>query len=92
MLIMLGFPLLPGVFFGSLLFDLLAHPLTAYGTGLALALLGAALLFYAKLPFYQAHIYFSFGPAALPVSRRKFYYGGMTLAVIGCAFMALAVI
>jgi len=57
-----------------------------------IALTGAGLLAWAKLPLYQSGIYFSFGPSPIPAPRRVYYYWGMGLSIIGCFFAGLLVL
>src|SRR5437867_721336 len=47
-----------------------------YGIGLVVAAVGAALVFYAKLPLYRLRRFSTFGSRALPESRRSFYRWG----------------
>jgi hypothetical protein len=53
------------------------------------AIVGAALLFWAKLPLYRAGIYFSFGPSAVPDDRKSFYYWGMGLVIVALMLIPL---
>jgi len=56
---------------------------------LSVASIGAGLLFWAKLPLFQSHIYFSFGPALIPPARKPFYFWGISLAIGGCLITAM---
>jgi len=47
-----------------------------YGVNLAVALMGIALVFYAKVPLYRERRFFTFGTWALPEQRRSFYRWG----------------
>jgi hypothetical protein len=47
-----------------------------YGIGLFTVLVGAALIFHAKLPLYQQRRFFTFGSRALPENRRASYRWG----------------
>jgi hypothetical protein len=47
-----------------------------YAVALLVSAVGVALLFYAKLPLYRQHRFFTFGSEAIPESRRSFYRGG----------------
>src|SRR5262245_24811550 len=50
---------------------------------LSVALLGAALIFVAKLPLYRERRFFSFGFRAIPESRHGFYRWGCRLSILG---------
>jgi hypothetical protein len=50
--------------------------LWCYGIALTLAAVGVALIFYAKLPLYREHRFFTFGSRALPENRRLYYRWG----------------
>ena len=55
-----------------------------YAIALLVAVAGAAMIFYAKLPLYRQRIFFTFGSRALPERRRSFYrcgYGCVIIAV-----------
>ncbi len=88
MLMMSGLPLIAAAVLMQLLF---VYPRTVAIAALAVACIGAGLLFWAKLPLYRAGIYCSFGPQAIPQSHRAFYYWGMCLAAGGCALTALLI-
>jgi hypothetical protein len=53
------------------------------------AMLGATLLFVAKLPLYRQKRFFAFGIQALPQSSHGYYRWGCRCAVVGCALMLL---
>lgn len=57
--------------------------LCSYFIGLAIALCGASLIFYAKLPLYRMRRFFTFGSHALPEQRRPFYRWGYCCAILG---------
>jgi len=59
-----------------------------YFSGLAIAITGASLIFYAKLPLYRQRRFFTFGPRALPIQRRPFYRWGYRCAIIGIIMLA----
>ena len=59
-----------------------------YFIGIGVAVLGAALIFYAKLPLYRERRFFTFGPRALPEQRRPYYRSGYTFAVLGAVLLA----
>jgi hypothetical protein len=85
MLVVSGIPLIATMFLASEFLNLATcYPKFTVEAGLLAALIGAGLLFLAKLPLYRAGIYFSFGPRAIPKSHRIFYYWGMGLALSGC--------
>jgi hypothetical protein len=64
-----------------------------YGLGLAVAVVGASLIFYAKLPLYRQRRFLTFGGRALPESRRPFYRWGYrcvlyAVALLLCLFLS----
>jgi MFS family permease len=64
-----------------------------YGVSLAVAVVGIALVFYAKLPLYRARRFFTFGRRALPDQRRRFYsWGyrcvGFAIALLTCLLLS----
>jgi cell division protein FtsW (lipid II flippase) len=59
-----------------------------YVIGIGVAALGAALIFYAKLPLYRQRRFLTFGPRALPEQRRPFYRWGYTCARLGALLLA----
>ncbi|MGA3266763.1 MAG: hypothetical protein ABSE16_08070 [Verrucomicrobiota bacterium] len=64
-----------------------------YGIGLAVAAVGVALIFYAKLPLYRQRQFLTFGSRALPESRRSFYRWGyrcvlFAVALLSCLFLS----
>jgi hypothetical protein len=80
-----GIPLIVTAFLASEFFNLAASdPRFTVEAALLVAMIGASLLFWAKLPLYRAGIYLSFGPNAIPEPRRAFYYWGIGLALSGC--------
>jgi hypothetical protein len=54
-----------------------------------IAIIGAPLLFVAKLPLYRQRRFFTFGIPALPQSSHGLYPWGCRLAIVGCALMFL---
>ena len=54
-----------------------------FASGLTLSLLGAALIFRAKLPLYREQQFFTFGSKALPDSSKLFYKWGYRCFVVG---------
>jgi len=85
MFVLSGIPLFATMFFASEFFYLAAsYPRFIVEAALLVASIGTCLLFWAKLPLYQQRIFLSFGPYAIPESRRAFYYWGMGLALSGC--------
>ena len=94
--------LLVGVFPFPLLFlSLLINQLFAlqgrawiasfYG-GVSIAIAGALILFYAKLPLLRQGILLSFGSQALPPSSRKLYRWAYALILTGCSAMILLIV
>jgi hypothetical protein len=64
-----------------------------YGIGLAVAVVGASLIFYAKLPLYRQRRFLTFGSRALPESSRSFYRWGyrcvlLAVALLLCLFLS----
>lgn len=92
MLVVSGLPLVGTILVMSwALWWTMEYPRATVITSLAAALLGAGSLCYAKLPLYRDGTYYSFGPQAIPASRRAFYYWGLGLALGGCALTALLI-
>ena len=63
-----------------------------YGLGVAVAMVGVSLIFYAKLPLYRQRRFLTFGSRALPESRRPFYRRGyrcvwFAVALLLCLFL-----
>jgi hypothetical protein len=58
-----------------------------YGVGVAVAAVGAALIFYGKLPLYRQRRFFTFGSGALPESRRSFYRWGYRCVIFPVALL-----
>ncbi|HEY0454964.1 MAG TPA: hypothetical protein VGE41_01215 [Verrucomicrobiae bacterium] len=56
-----------------------------YAVALITALVGAALLFYAKLPLYRQREFFTFGCRTLPESRRPYYRCGYFCVIFSAA-------
>jgi len=80
-----GIPIFATMFLASEIFFVAGnHPRFTVEAALLVAMIGAGLLFWAKLSLYRAGIYLSFGPRAIPESQRAFYYWGMGLALSGC--------
>jgi hypothetical protein len=50
----------------------------------ASAFVGAAFIFYAKLPLYRARQFLTFGRKHLPARRRFIYRLGYSLVIFGC--------
>jgi hypothetical protein len=64
-----------------------------YGVGLAVAVVGVSLIFYAKLPLYRQRRFLTFGSRALPESSRPFYRWGyrcvlFAVALLLCLFLS----
>lgn len=58
-----------------------------YAIGLAVAAVGVALIFYAKLPLYAEGRFFTFGSRALPESRRGYYRWGYRCVLFAVALL-----
>src|ERR1700677_442381 len=85
LLVVSGLPIFAVALLCGYLFDLTggkSHLLALIFLGIAC--IGAGLIFWAKLPLFRAGVYFSFGPTAIPVTHRKFYYCGLGLWAAGC--------
>jgi len=63
--------------------------LWAAALSFVIAILGAALLFVAKLPLYRQRRFFSFGIHNLPQSSHGYYRWGCRCAIVGCVLMLL---
>jgi hypothetical protein len=64
-----------------------------YGIGLAVAVVGVSLIFYAKLPLYRQRRFLTFGSRALPENRRSYYRWGyhcvlFAVALLLCLFLS----
>ncbi len=59
----------------------------AAGTAFSVAILGAVLLFIAKLPVYRQGRFLTFGIQALPMSSHRFYRWGCRCSLLGIAGM-----
>jgi hypothetical protein len=77
---------------GRLLFYFLrltgARWIAFYVIALAMASVGAALIFYAKLPLYRQRRFFTFGSRVLPEQRRPFYRWGYRCVAIAVVLLA----
>jgi hypothetical protein len=63
--------------------------LCAAGTSFCVAVLGAILLFIAKLPLYRQGRFFTFGIKTLPASSHRAYRWGCRCSVLGILAMLL---
>ncbi len=61
----------------------------AAAVSFGIAVLGAALLFIAKLPLYRQKRFFTFGIRSLPESSHGYYRWGCRLSILGCVLMLL---
>ena len=88
LLAVLGIPILGAAIFFSWLLSV--HG-TAWLCGVAIsfgiAVLGAVLLFLAKVPLYRQRRFFTFGIAALPESSHRLYRWGCQCSLAGCIVM-----
>src|SRR6266850_1201888 len=64
----------------------------AFWVSLAVAVLGAGLLFWARLPLYREGRFFSFGPRALPPSSVRVYRAAYALLIPSVLFLLLLVV
>ena len=76
---------------GSLL--LLRGPewIIAFSVSIAIALVGAVLIFRAKIPLYRKGIFWTVGLSDLPESSHSTYRWGIRISIIGCILAALLV-
>ncbi len=58
-----------------------------YAVGLFVAGVGAALVFYSKLPLYRERRFFTFGSSPLPENRRSFYRWGYRCVIFAVALL-----
>src|SRR5580765_2154235 len=58
-----------------------------YAIGLAVAVVGVSLIFYAKIPLYRQRQFFTFGTQALSEQRRPFYRWGYRCIVFAVALL-----
>jgi len=58
-----------------------------YGVGLAVAGMGIALIFHAKLPLYRQRSFFTFGSAAIPETKRPFYRWGYRCVIFAITLL-----
>lgn len=58
---------------------------------MAFAITGIILLFFARLPLYKQHKFFTFGSKALPQSHRKLYWVAYVFIGIAVALMSLLI-
>ncbi len=61
-------------------------------TALALGVLGALLLFFARLPLYRQGSFFTFGPKALSAQHRKLYYTAYALIGLSTGLLVILLI
>jgi hypothetical protein len=59
-----------------------------YNVAVLFGIIGVGLIFYAKLPAYREHRFFTFGAGALPVKRRTVYRWGYRCAILSGALFA----
>jgi membrane protein YdbS with pleckstrin-like domain len=84
----LALPIVIPMLVASWLFSLHGTPwLWAAAISFGIAIIGAALLFIAKLPLYRQRRFFTFGIQAIPQSSHGFYLWGCRLAIVGCVLM-----
>jgi hypothetical protein len=74
------------------LFDKLktANDVDLYLSGLSAGCLGITLLFFARLPLYRQHRFFTFGPKALPGFHRKLYW--LAYAMVGLTVLLFGMV
>ena len=58
---------------------------------MAFAMIGIILLFFARLPLYKQHRFFTFGSKALPPLHRKLYRAAYVLICIAVVLMVLLI-
>jgi hypothetical protein len=88
LLTVLGIPILAAMIFFSWLLSV--HGTTwicAAAASFGIGVLGATLLFLAKLPLYRQGRFFTFGIGALPESSHGLYRWGCRCSIAGCILM-----
>jgi hypothetical protein len=86
----LGIPIAVGLLATSWLLSLHGTAwIWAATVSFGIAMLGAVLLFVAKLPVYRQRRFFTFGIRDLPQSSRNYYRWGCRCAMVGCILMLL---
>ena len=60
-------------------------------TSMAFAIVGIVLLFFARLPLYKQHNFFTFGSKALPPLHRKLYRAAYVFICIAVVLMSLLI-
>jgi hypothetical protein len=91
----LHFIILPIAFLSALLLPALSaarhgNPSLVY-VSVVLATAGIILLFFARLPLYKQHKFFTFGPKALPPFHRKLYRAAYIFICIAVVLMLLLI-
>jgi len=84
----LGLPIAVAVIFCSWILSV--HGATwiwAAAVSFGIGVLGAALLFIAKLPLYRQKRFFTFGIQSLPESSHPYYRWGCRFSILGCVLM-----
>jgi hypothetical protein len=89
---MLGFWVALIGFFGARLFWFFSRLtgtrwIWCYVTALAIASIGASMIFFGKLPLYRERRFFTFGSGALPEQRRPIYRWGYRSVVFAVALL-----
>jgi len=75
----------------SLLFVRGPDWIIVFSVSIAIALLGAALIFKAKIPLYRKGIFWTVGISDLPEPSHSVYRWGIRFSLIGCILAALLV-
>ena len=65
-----------------------AEVLDLFYTALGLGCLGCGLLFFARLPLYRQHRFWTFGPRELPNFHRKLYWLAYSFVVASVLLLA----
>jgi hypothetical protein len=64
-------------------------PGAVFSAGVAIALLGATLIFHAKVPLYRQRRFFTWGSKALLETRRPYYRWGYVGVAAGCGLLVV---
>lgn len=93
LLIASGIPFLAFALLSGWIFHLRGPAwIIAFSASLGVAVLGAVLLFRAKLPLYRQGRFLTIGAHDLPPSSQKLYRQGIRLAATGCVLAALLIL
>jgi hypothetical protein len=84
LLILSGVPIFAVALFSTWLLNLRGSDwIVAYAGSLVMSLVGAVMIFLAKLPLYRKRLYFTTGARLLSDSSRLLYHRGLRLSLVG---------